>query len=148
MALTLRLLGGLTVAEIAHAFLVPETTMAQRITRAKQKIKHANIPYRVPSATDLPSRVATVLSVLYLVFNEGYLASGPDADPVREDLCTEAIRLTRQLREVAGSAGSPAGGGRAAGAHADARGTPAGPASRTASWSPSTSRTAPGGTPR
>jgi RNA polymerase sigma-70 factor (ECF subfamily) len=105
VALTLRLLGGLTVAEIAHAFLVPETTMAQRITRAKQKIKHANIPYRVPSAADLPSRVATVLSVLYLVFNEGYLASGADADPVREDLCTEAIRLTRQLREVAAPLG-------------------------------------------
>ncbi|MET1058809.1 MAG: RNA polymerase sigma factor [Nocardioides sp.] len=105
VALTLRLLGGLTVAEIAHAFLVPETTMAQRITRAKQKIKNANIPYRVPSASDLPTRVATVLSVLYLVFNEGYLASGPDADPVREDLCAEAIRLTRQLREVAGALG-------------------------------------------
>ena len=105
VALTLRLLGGLTVAEIAHAFLVPETTMAQRITRAKQKIKNANIPYRVPSAADLPTRVATVLSVLYLVFNEGYLASGADADPVREDLCREAIRLTRQLREVAGALG-------------------------------------------
>ena len=104
MALTLRLLGGLTVAEIAHAFLVPETTMAQRITRAKQKIKNANIPYRVPSASDLPTRIATVLSVLYLVFNEGYLASGAEAEPVREDLCGEAIRLTRQLREVAGAA--------------------------------------------
>ncbi|RYP86521.1 RNA polymerase sigma factor [Nocardioides guangzhouensis] len=105
VALTLRLLGGLTVAEIAHAFLVPETTMAQRITRAKQKIKHANIPFRVPLAEDLPGRVATVLSVLYLVFNEGYLASGSDADPIREDLCREAIRLTRQLREVAGPLG-------------------------------------------
>src|SRR6185436_18997723 len=105
IALTLRLLGGLTVAEIAHAFLVPETTMAQRITRAKQKIKQARIPYRVPSAADLPTRVATVLSVLYLVFNEGYLASGADADPVREDLCREAIRLTRQLREVSGALG-------------------------------------------
>jgi len=93
------------VPEIAHAFLVPETTMAQRITRAKQKIKNANIPYRVPAASDLPSRIATVLSVLYLVFNEGYLASGPDADPVRADLCGEAIRLTRQLREVAGALG-------------------------------------------
>jgi RNA polymerase sigma-70 factor (ECF subfamily) len=105
VALTLRLLGGLTVAEIAHAFLVPETTMAQRITRAKQKIKNANIPYRVPSAADLPTRIATVLSVLYLVFNEGYLASGAESEPVREDLCGEAIRLTRQLREVAGPLG-------------------------------------------
>jgi RNA polymerase sigma-70 factor (ECF subfamily) len=105
VALTLRLLGGLTVAEIAHAFLVPETTMAQRITRAKQKIKKAGIPYRVPAATDLPTRVATVLSVLYLVFNEGYLASSEEADPLREDLCGEAIRLTRQLREVAGALG-------------------------------------------
>ncbi len=105
VALTLRLLGGLTVAEIAHAFLVPETTMAQRITRAKQKIRNAHIPYTVPSATDLPRRLSGVLAVLYLVFNEGYLASGPDADPVREDLCTEAIRLTRQVREVATALG-------------------------------------------
>ncbi|GAA1931828.1 RNA polymerase sigma factor [Nocardioides marmoribigeumensis] len=100
VALTLRLLGGLTVAEIAHAFLVPETTMAQRITRAKQKIRNAHIPYAVPAAEDVPRRLTTVLAVLYLVFNEGYLASGPDADPVREDLCAEAIRLTRQVREV------------------------------------------------
>jgi RNA polymerase sigma-70 factor (ECF subfamily) len=100
VALTLRLLGGLTVAEIAHAFLVPETTMAQRITRAKQKIRNAHIPYTVPAPEDLPRRLSGVLAVLYLVFNEGYLASGPDADPVREDLCGEAIRLTRQLREV------------------------------------------------
>ena len=106
VALTLRLLGGLTVAEIAHAFLVPETTMAQRITRAKQKIRHAHIPYRVPSAEDLPRRLRAVLAVLYLVFNEGYLASsssddaGAGAEPVRGDLCGEAIRLTRQVREV------------------------------------------------
>ena len=101
VALTLRLLGGLTVAEIAHAFLVPETTMAQRITRAKQKIKNANIPYRVPARRGPadPHRDACS-SVLYLVFNEGYLASGAEAEPVREDLCGEAIRLTRQLREV------------------------------------------------
>jgi RNA polymerase sigma-70 factor (ECF subfamily) len=105
VALTLRLLGGLTVAEIAHAFLVPETTMAQRITRAKQKIRNAHIPYTVPSAEDVPRRLAAVLAVLYLVFNEGYLASGPDADPVREDLCREAIRLTRQVREVAAPLG-------------------------------------------
>ena len=100
VALTLRLLGGLTVAEIAHAFLVPETTMAQRITRAKAKIKNAKIPYRVPLAGDLPSRLASVTAVLYLVFNEGYLATGPDSDPIREDLCAEAIRLTRVLRSL------------------------------------------------
>jgi RNA polymerase sigma-70 factor (ECF subfamily) len=98
VALTLRLLGGLTVAEIAHAFLVPETTMAQRITRAKQKIKSAHIPYRVPSAEDLPTRLAGVLAVLYLVFNEGYLTSG--AAGTRVDLCDEAIRLTRQVASL------------------------------------------------
>jgi RNA polymerase sigma-70 factor (ECF subfamily) len=97
VALTLRLLGGLTVAEIAAAFLVPETTMAQRITRAKAKIKGANIPYRVPSARDLAERLATVLAVLYLVFNEGYLATSGD-DPVRQELTDEAIRLGRLLR--------------------------------------------------
>jgi RNA polymerase sigma-70 factor (ECF subfamily) len=97
VALTLRLLGGLAVAEIAAAFLVPETTMAQRITRAKAKIKNANIPYRVPSAADLGERLATVLAVLYLVFNEGYLASSGD-DPVRAELTDEAIRLCRVLR--------------------------------------------------
>lgn len=96
IALTLRLLGGLTVEEIAQAFLVPETTMGQRITRAKKKIAAAKIPYRVPEAEDLPSRVATVLAVLFLVFNEGYLASG-DGDPVRAELTAEAIRLARIL---------------------------------------------------
>ncbi len=95
IALTLRLLGGLTVAEIAHAFLVPETTMAQRITRSKQKIKAANIPYRVPREADLVERLTGVLAVLYLIFNEGYLASSGPA--LRVDLSTEAIRLTRQL---------------------------------------------------
>jgi RNA polymerase sigma-70 factor, ECF subfamily len=95
VALTLRLLGGLTVAEIAKAFLVPETTMAQRITRSKQKIKNANIPYRVPRAEDLPARLGGVLAVLYLVFNEGYLAS--EGEGLRTDLSAEAIRLTRQL---------------------------------------------------
>jgi RNA polymerase sigma-70 factor (ECF subfamily) len=95
VALTLRLLGGLTVAEIAKAFLVPETTMAQRITRSKQKIKNANIPYRVPRAEDLPARLGGVLAVLYLVFNEGYLAS--EGEGLRADLSAEAIRLTRQL---------------------------------------------------
>jgi RNA polymerase sigma-70 factor (ECF subfamily) len=99
VALTLRLLGGLTVPEIAAAFLVPETTMAQRITRAKAKIKGANIPYRVPSADDLAERLATVLAVLYLVFNEGYLASSGD-DPVRGELTDEAIRLARLLHAL------------------------------------------------
>ena len=99
VALTLRLLGGLTVAEIAAAFLVPETTMAQRITRAKAKIKGARIPYRVPSADDLAERLAAVLAVVYLVFNEGYLASAGDA-PVREELTGEAIRLGRVLRAL------------------------------------------------
>ena len=100
VALTLRLLGGLTVAEVAQAFLVPETTMAQRITRAKRKIKDAHIPFRVPSADDLPTRLAAVLAVVYLVFNEGYLSSSADADPVREDLTAEAIRLSRILRAL------------------------------------------------
>lgn len=95
VALTLRLLGGLTVAEIARAFLVPETTMAQRITRSKQKIRNAQIPYRVPRAEDLPTRLTGVLAVLYLIFNEGYLAS--EGEGVRVDLSTEAIRLTRQV---------------------------------------------------
>ena len=99
VALTLRLLGGLTVAEIAQAFLVPETTMAQRITRAKKKIKDAHIPYRVPAAEDLSQRLAAVLAVVYLVFNEGYLASSGD-EPVREDLTSEAIRLGRILRTL------------------------------------------------
>lgn len=95
VALTLRLLGGLTVEEIARAFLVPETTMAQRITRSKKKIRAANIPYRVPREHDLVERLSGVLTVLYLVFNEGYLATaGPG---VRVDLSTEAIRLTRQV---------------------------------------------------
>lgn len=95
VALTLRLLGGLTVAEIAHAFLVPETTMAQRITRSKQKIKAANIPYRVPRQEDLLARLGGVMTVLYLIFNEGYLSSSGTG--ARVDLSTEAIRLTREL---------------------------------------------------
>ncbi|MBO3742612.1 RNA polymerase sigma factor [Actinoplanes flavus] len=99
VALTLRLLGGLTVAEIARAFLVRETTMAQRITRAKTKIRAAGIPYRVPSAGDIRERLAGVLAVVYLVFNEGYLAGEGD-DPVRADLTDEAIRLGRLLRDL------------------------------------------------
>jgi RNA polymerase sigma-70 factor (ECF subfamily) len=100
VALTLRLAAGLTVPEIARAFLVPETTIGQRITRAKAKIKAARIPYRVPSADDLPARVSGVLAVLFLVFNEGYLATGPGTDPVRHDLTAEAIRLTSLIRAL------------------------------------------------
>ena len=100
VALTLRLLGGLTVPEIARAFLVPETTMAQRITRSKAKIKQAKIPYRVPRAEDLPERVGTVLAALYLVFNEGYLASSEESDPIRGELCDEAVRLARLVVEL------------------------------------------------
>ncbi|GAA0586964.1 sigma-70 family RNA polymerase sigma factor [Kribbella sandramycini] len=100
VALTLRMIGGLTVPEIARAFLVQETTMGQRISRAKGKIKAAKIPYRVPAAGDLPERVSGVLAVLFLVFNEGYLATGPDTDPVRRELTGEAIRLTRLIHAL------------------------------------------------
>src|SRR6478735_974473 len=99
IALTLRLLGGLTVPEIAQAFLVPETTMAQRITRAKKKIAAAKVPYRVPEAADLTARLAGVLAVVYLVFNEGYLATSGEHS-IREDLTGEAIRLGRILRQL------------------------------------------------
>ncbi|HVQ91271.1 MAG TPA: DUF6596 domain-containing protein [Mycobacteriales bacterium] len=96
VALTLRCLGGLTTAEVARAFLVPEPTMAARITRAKKKIAAAGIPYRVPADAELPGRLAGLLAVLYLVFNEGYAASSGDA-AIRRDLCDEAIRLNRVL---------------------------------------------------
>ena len=100
LALTLRLVGGLTTGEIARAFLVPEPTMAQRISRAKAKIRDVGIPYRVPGAAELPARLRFVLAVVYLVFNEGYSATAGD-DLVRGDLCDQAIRLGRLLHELA-----------------------------------------------
>ena len=94
-ALTLRLLGGLETAEIARAYLVPEATVAQRIVRAKKKIRDAGIPYRIPADHELPDRLPPVLTVLYLVFNEGYTAT--TGELIRTDLCAEAIRLARAL---------------------------------------------------
>ncbi|TCC20071.1 RNA polymerase sigma factor [Kribbella speibonae] len=99
VALTLRMLGGLSTAEIARAFLVPEPTMAQRLVRAKAKIRTAGIPYRVPYEADLPERVRGVLAVVYLIFNEGYAASSGET-LVRDDLAAEALRLGRLLVEL------------------------------------------------
>lgn len=99
VALTLKLLGGLTTAEIAHAFLVPEPTMAQRLVRAKGKIRDAHVPYRVPTGAELPERLKSVLAVVYLVFNEGYAASS-GAGLVRENLCREAVRLGRLIVDL------------------------------------------------
>jgi RNA polymerase sigma-70 factor (ECF subfamily) len=99
VALTLRTLGGLTTPEIAHAFLLPEATLAQRLVRAKRKIQEAHIPYEVPPLDRLQERLAAVQAVIYLIFNEGYTASSGDR-LVREDLCAEAVRLGHVLCDL------------------------------------------------
>src|SRR3989441_12419121 len=99
VALTLRTLGGLETDEIARAFLVPTTTMAQRLVRAKRKIRDAGIPYKVPDMTDMPARLDAVLTTIYLIFNEGYVPTRGEA-LVRPDLCAEAIRLARLVRAL------------------------------------------------
>jgi RNA polymerase sigma-70 factor (ECF subfamily) len=109
VALTLRMIGGLTVSEIARAFLVQDATMGQRISRAKARIKAAGIPYAVPSVADLPERLSGVLAVLYLIFNEGYLSTSADREPVRQTLVADGIRLTRQLHALLPREGEVAG---------------------------------------
>src|SRR6185369_5469168 len=99
VALTLRTLGGLTTTEIAHAFLLPEATLAQRLVRAKQKIRLARIPYEIPSLEIIGARLIAVQAVIYLIFNEGYAASTGQS-LIRYDLCAEAIRLGRVLCEL------------------------------------------------
>ena len=100
VALTLRLLGGLTTAEIARAYLVPEPTIAQRIVRAKKTLAQAHVPFEVPDQQERPARLSSVLEVIYLIFNEGYSATAGD-DWMRPALCAEAVRLGRVLAQLA-----------------------------------------------
>ena len=109
VALTLRMVGGLTVPEIARAFLVQESTMGQRISRAKARLRSAAIPFQVPTDADVPARLSGVLAVLYLIFNEGYLASGAAGEPVRDELVMDAIRLARLLHGLVPNDGEVAG---------------------------------------